>query len=322
MIKKKPNKIIESNNLGLYLRPNNYDDYIDNYQTVHRNIQINSGDRNIKIYPDPFKFVTHVGNSMISFDNTGKQINTHPCIRNKLPALKKIYLRKIIIPNNYLIIKKKISDCNDIKNIKDKIEELILSQININQTYLIDKHFFTVVNYIQNEKLNVIVDYKPEKVISFVLDNDYIIDTYSYTLNYNNPSKQQRVFYLNISEFNDNCNYYTDNSKNIATFKLLPKSLKGRFLYASANGIQKIFDTDYVKTNKLSISLLDQNNQEVKIGNLDYDIITNGKCVCCFENINYSCSCNYILHPLNPIYQIFMFFNFTYDEMIMPYNEL
>ena len=152
MIKKKPNKIIESNNLGLYIRPNNYDDYIDNYQTVHRNIQINSGDRNIKIYPDPFKFVTHVGNSMISFDDTGKQINTHPCIRNKLPVLKKIYLRKIIIPNNYLIIKKKISDYDYIKDIKDKIEELILSQININQTYLIDKHFFTVVNYIQNEK--------------------------------------------------------------------------------------------------------------------------------------------------------------------------
>jgi hypothetical protein len=122
--------------------------------------------------------------------------------------------------------------------------------------------------------------------------------------------------HLNIYELNDNYDYTTN--KTITTFKLYPKVIKNKFLYASTKRIHKIFDKVPLKLNKLSVQLTDNNNVPLQILFLDYDIIDpTNKCKCTPDNKIYSCVCNYILHPLNPKYQIYIFFSFLYKRMII-----
>ena len=109
---------------------------------------------------------------------------------------------------------------------------------------------------------------------------------------YDNSANKQKIFNLCIKEFNDNFGYDTNNSNTI-TFKLLPKSLKNKFLYADTRNIKKHFNNNNIKTKKISISLLDNLNNKVKINNLDYDINTPDNCICCVDNEckNFTCCC-------------------------------
>lgn len=318
-----------SNNLGIYIRPIEFDIYIDNNASINRTIQINSSNRNITFFQSPFNFTTYIGNN--NFFNDGKKdIYITPRIQNIIPNITAINLKKIIIPNNFTIIETNISNNIKyiiIKNLTDDVNKLISNQIEINKSYLINSTIITIVNFVNNKKLNFIVNYDPKNVFSFLLNNNNEIDINNillYYVDYSNPSKQQRIFNLVIKELDDHFNYDTNNSNDIATFKLYPSSIKNKFLYADNKDITKIYDINNpIKLNKLSIILLDNNFKILKINFLDNELSTtilNNKCNCNQDSKEYSCSCNYILHPFNPNYQLYLFFDFKYKQMT-PYNS-
>ena len=101
---------------GLYVRPNNYTDYINNYMILKRTIQINSSNRDVKIFKSPFNFITYVANNQIVNNGPLIQVLSNgatpimkpdpkydtylaPRIGTIIPNISKINLNKIIIPN-------------------------------------------------------------------------------------------------------------------------------------------------------------------------------------------------------------------------------
>jgi hypothetical protein len=312
---------VNTNNIGFYFKQLNYNNYLDQLGTIKRSIQINGIDRDIKYYPSPFKFITHIESNLIGTDQNNKNLYIYPFIKNKIYPINTINLKKIIIPNNFNIIKIKITDQNNqnILIINDLQQLLNDNLLAINNSYLLSDCIITVVNITPN-KLNIIKNYDSSIVYSYTINNNQILNNniYQYQLKKNNPSTKHRIFYLKINEFDDNYDYNTNGDNSSCTFKLIPKSLKSYFLYANTKNIQKIFDKQNIKTKKISITLLDDTYNEIKINNLDYEINTDNKCICCPFNEckNYSCCCNYILHPYNPMYQMFVYFNFTYKQLI------
>lgn len=318
-IYKHHNKI--SNNFGIYLKPNEFDIYIDNYKSIKRNIQINSNNRNYDFFLSPFKFITYVGNNNVISDGVN-EIYVAPRIQNIIPNISTINLNKIIIPNNFTINETNIiNNVNyiEIKNLIPTINQLLnKNQLQIDSSYLINNSIVTIVNFVNNKKLNFIINYDPKNVYSFLINNNQINNTsiFLYNINYSNTYKNQRIYNLVVKELDDRFDYETNNSASSATFKLYPSSIKNKFLYADSKNIKKVYDTNPVKLNKLSISLLDNNFNELKLNFLDNDVNSNtNKCECNNESKKYSCSCNYILHPLNPNYQIYILFDFIYKQM-------
>ena len=315
---------LTSQNRGFFIRLLNNDSYKNHLRIIKKTIQINGGNRNIKYYPNPFEFTTYLESNNIGTDNNNNNLYTYPFIKNKLPGIKSINLRKIIIPNNYNIVKLHIQPFDPENNIIVNLQLLLnTNKLQLNSHHIINNNIYTVVS-ITNNKLNLIKNYFTNKVYHFAINNNFIqYDVYYFILMYDNSANKQKIFNLCIKEFNDNFGYDTNNSNTI-TFKLLPKSLKNKFLYADTRNIKKHFNNNNIKTKKISISLLDNLNNKVKINNLDYDINTPDNCICCVDNEckNFTCCCNYILHPLNPLYQLFMYFDFTYPDLILNDQEL
>jgi len=335
------NKIVElPDSMGMYLRPENHTEYIDNFVYIRRTIQINSSDRNLTYFKSPFNFTTYVANNQIINSGPLQQVISNsaspmmktdpkydvyltPRIGLIIPNIYKINLNKIIIPNFFTINQKNIVSTDPDYILYNNIgiflmNYLLSSTININDEFFVSSSgvFIIVVNIVINEKINIIINYDPSTVVSYIYNITTVSDIYQYKVDSNSPSKYQRVLHLNIKELNDNFDYST--SKILSTFRLIPKSIKNKFLYADTKNIQKIFDDAPIKLNKFSIQLTDSNNIELKIYFLDYDIINQSNACCCsYEQKIYSCPCNYILHPLNPKYQIYLFFNFQYKYMVI-----
>jgi hypothetical protein len=316
---------VVTNNIGYYIKQLNYDDYLKHLGIIKRTIQINGNNRDIKYYPSPFKFTTYIESNLIGTDENRKNIYTYPFIRNKIYPINSINLNKIIIPNNFNISKTKILDLTNpnILIINSLQQLLTTNQLKINQSYSLLNNIITVVN-ITSTKINIINNYDSNIVYCYTIINQIIDNNvFKCQLKYDNPSTKHRVYYLKINEFDDSYDYQTNGDNSSCTFKLIPKSLKSNFLYANTKNIQKVFDKKNIKTKKITISLLDDSYNEIKINNLDYDIQTDSKCICCpFEECkNFSCCCNYILHPYNPMYQMFIYFSFTYKHLIANATE-
>lgn len=319
-------------NRGFYIRQLNKNNYRYHHRIIKKTIQINSGNRNIKYYPSPYNFTTHIEFNNIGRDETNNEIYITPFIQNKLPPIKTINLINMIIPNNYYIQKKlfTISSYENSIEFKNNLQQLLdTKKLLLNSGHIINNDIYNVVNITQ-KKINIIKNYFTDIVYCYsIVDNTVNNDVYVFTINKNISATQNRSFNLCIKELNDKFEYNTDNEDdgniaNVGIFKIFPKSLKSNFLYANTRKIEKKFENENIKTKKLSIKLLDNVNNDIKMNNLDYDVTTTNCCICLptDEVKNYSCSCNYILHPLNPLYQIFMNFEFTHEYFILNEPEL
>ena len=332
------NKIVKLPDLlGVYLRPNNYMDYIDNYVIIKRTMHINSDNRNTSYFRSPFNFTTYVANNqivnnapLIPIISNGPtrifkpdprfDVYLTPRIGIIIPELYKINLNKIIIPN-YFTINQTIITNNDLyTNIGSYLMTYLLSNtLNINTTIFVPlpiNLFITIVNFVSDVKINIIINYDPSIVVSYIYKSFIIKNIYQYSVDSDSSSKTQRVLHLNIKELNDDYDNTTEQA--ITTFRLFPKSIKNRFLYADTKSIKKLFDKVPVKLNKLSIQITDSYNNILQVNFLDQDIVNPSNiCSCSPEYKNYACPCIYILHPLNPRYQTYMFFNFEYKYMVI-----
>ncbi len=334
--KKKSNIKFDPESLGIYLRLKEFklseelkNIYIDPSKSIKlftRSIQIDSLDRNIKFFQNPLNFITYIGynNSLIE-NGTGtscKTIQIEPRIHNNIPNISTIKLRKMIIPRFTNIIKNQISNSDGNYSMLSNIgDELLNKDIQLNSSFLINTNIVTIVNYKYDnniyEKINFIINYLKSDVYSIIYNTtgrNRINAIYKYNVDTGFNSKKQKIFNLIVKELDDNYDFTTSNI--ISTYKLYPKTIKKNYLYADSKNIEKIFDKVPIKLNKLSISLTDSNNNQLNINNLDLDVINIcNSCICKCEECNYACHCSYILHPLNPLYQIYLFFSFRYLDI-------
>jgi hypothetical protein len=327
-----------SDSYGIYLRPENHTDYIDNHTYINRTIQISSADRDFIIFKNPFDFTTYVGYNQVLFKdrnvfNPNGSLNNNygvgedkfirPRIGTIIPNVYKINLNSIIIPDHFNIVQDDVSN-NDLYTEIGSFLLANLSALANNKTFLvpittapnIHNIFITITNFVPNTKINIITQYDTSTVYSYVYNNTSIQHIYKYHIDCSYSSRKDRSLHLNIYELNDDVHEYTTTvNQKISTFKLYPKVIKNKFLYAETKNIEKVFDKTPLKLNKFSIQLADTNNVPLQIFFLDYDVSTTNVCICSPINKDYSCSCNYILHPLNPMYQMYIFFNFLYKNM-------
>lgn len=327
-----------SDSYGIYLRPENHTDYIDNHIYINRTIQISSADRDFIIFKNPFDFTTYVGYNQVLFKdrnvfNPNGSLNKNygegedkfirPRIGTIIPNVYKINLNSIIIPDHFNIVQDDVSN-NDLYTEIGSFLLANLSALANNKTFLvpittatnIHNIFITITNFVPNTKINIITQYDTSNTYSYIYNNNSIQHIYKYYIDYSYSSRKDRSLHLNIYELNDDVHEYTTTvNQKISTFKLYPKVIKNKFLYAETKNIEKVFDKTPLKLNKFSIQLADNNNVPLQIFFLDYDVSTTNVCICSPINKDYSCSCNYILHPLNPMYQMYIFFNFLYKNM-------
>jgi hypothetical protein len=94
------------------------------------------------------------------------------------------------------------------------------------------------------------------------------------------------------------------------------KDLKNLYLNAAEKHNKKLIEDPYFYDAGFDLFLPKNEKEEDggtrffsnSINKFDFKV----KCCAKIYNRKYSCSCNYILHPFNPNYQLYLFFNFTY----------
>jgi len=288
----KNNHFFNYDTLGLYLRYKNKSNNIEN-----KTIIINSLNRNILLYKDPLNF-------------------TIKCT-DILPNIYSINLKKTILPKIFGLSK----NIQTINPLFSTIINYLLTNIlllNNNKSFLIpssNASIVTIVNYVPTNKINFILNYDTLNIYNYDLSTSIL-----YLITYDSGFNISKYKYINVSIncFNDNYQYNTEQKDNY-TFQLIPKSSKKYFIHLHTKNIQKYFYKNPKNINYINIKF-----DNININNLDYDVpfIKNCTCSDIDENKNYSCYCNYILHPLHKYYQSFFYLTFeTLHPHINNINE-
>ena len=300
-------------------------------------IYIDSGNRDITYFPSPYNFIVYIGtNYQLTSDTDKRTIYVEPRIQKQIPNIDTINLTKIIIPLFTLIHKTVLTTNTTIDAIANYFTSSssnisidsshIISNINIKNITQDVNHdgtngIITIVNKTAT-KINFIINYNVSYVYSFIFANNVLTNVYSYNINTEFNSKKERILHLIIKELEDDHTHSTDSSI-LSTFKLFPKSLKNKFLFAGTLNIKKIYEKQSRRLNRITCILADTNNNEIKINFLDLDVPSkSNKCYCSPEVKHYSCPCNYILHPYNRYYQLSVFFNFTHTQLAYDANTI
>lgn len=283
---------INDNNLGYYIPINNYQ--IDNnkkikYYIHEHNMIIDSMDRNIDVYTNPLNFTV----KLHPLQNDIMPYIIRPPINN----VKYINVLNVMLPLYHNLHKIVTNTDNDFKTFVDQN----IDSFKIGDDIVYQKDTIQICNiYKENNNWEINYTINKEKNPSFSLvknNTDYKTYKYNYFL------QKEKVVYLNIKEFNDYNTYSTSDLRMCAP--LYPRYVTKKFInYKIKKGLILFKNSDLRKISRLEISFTDDNNQIIKIPLLDNKVLRKN-CYCnenCTED--YSCSCYYLRHPYNPMWQV------------------
>jgi hypothetical protein len=269
-------------------------------------VNIDSTDRDINLYPNPFKF-----NIIFNSD----KYSNKPVIQRKFKDIKYLKLETITLPNEYSIKKEALNTDSDYSNIYTYFNSNY-TNLNINETYIISTINVRIVSiFIDNTNwiINYIINDDPNFVYEMnqsTLYNKYHIDTTKKISN-------DRYFYVYVPEIKSQ--NYTTSSDNV-TFIV---KCTGTNNYTLLNNIYPTFmfykDSSLEKTNKYTVTVTDKYGSPYKVNNMDYN--ANIEDCNCQNEINYSCRCSYIRNPYYVKLQVSLQFKFgTFEDDL--YKEL
>jgi hypothetical protein len=279
---------------------------------VQYGVNVDSSDRDIIAYPNPFNF-------KIIFNGSG--LNTQPVIQKKFKDIKYLKLETLTIPNNYTISKTALTITPDATLIKTYLNtnynilspnttfSLVLSTGSTNITVV--SNYKTGVNWL----INYILNYDTANVFELnqgTIYNKYMIDA-------NKKLSDYSLLYVYIPEIKSN-NYTTGqvSGKDSVSFfirqvgtNLAPNS------YTLLNNIypSMIFYKDSMlqSANKYSVKITDTSGNIISVDNLDSNANI-AKCNC-QTTIDYSCRCSYIRNPFYIKLQVDVQFKFgTFED--------
>ena len=284
-------------------------------------INIDSYDRNIVSFPDPFQY-------NIIFN--GDKYSNQPVIQKKFKDIKYLKLETITLPDQYSIKKEVLLIDPDIANLITYFGTHY-SDIKLNTIYQIPMslpaiYYIPVSIFINNTDwtINYIINDNPDtlngdssivyEINSEGLYNKYYIDTTKKISN-------DRFFYVYIPEIKSK--NYTTSSDNV-TFIV---NCTGTKDYTLLNNIYPTImfykDSSLESANKYTVKITDRYGKVYKVNNMDYN--ANIENCNCQNEIDYSCRCTYIRNPYYVKLQVSLQFKFgifeddLYKEFLNPH---
>jgi hypothetical protein len=285
---------------------------------VQYGVNVDSSDRNITAYPNPFNF-------RIIFNASGQ--NVQPVVQKKFKDIKYLKLETLTIPNYYTIAKTALTITADSTTIQ--------TYLNTNYSSLTPNSTFTIVLSTGSTKITIASMYKNgiNWLINYNMNNDPSIvyelnqgTTYNkYNIDTTKKLADSQLLYVYIPEIQSN-NFTTGqkSSKDSVTFfvrqcgtNLAPNS------YTLLNNVypSMIFykDSSLQSALKYSVSITDSYGNAIVVDNLDKN--ANVTSCNCQTAIDYSCRCTYIRNPLYIKLQVVVQFKFgTFEDDL--YKEL
>lgn len=274
---------------------------------VEHGINIDSADRDIKVFNNPFEF-------NIIFN--GSKDSIAPIIQKKYKDIKYIKLETLTLPNVYTLAKTALT--------LDTVHGSIQTYLDVNYTFLnINENINIPTASLNITIVSIYIDPTTPTnwIINYIINNDpsivYEIDqgtTYnSYQLNTNKKISDDRMFYVYIPEIASR--NYTTSQENV-TFIC---TATGTNDYTLLNNIHPtfIFAKDSLLQNALryTVKISDKYGKPYKVDNLDLN--ANLDSCSCQETIDYSCRCSYIRNPYYIKFQVNLQFKFgTFEDNI------
>ena len=276
-------------------------------------INIDSTDRDIKIYPNPFQF-------NIIFN--GDKYSNKPVIQRKFKDIKYLKLETITLPDEYSIKKEALNmDANysniyvffdtNYSGIKLNTVYTIGVPIGSPAVYIIPVSIFInntdwIINYIISNGQNIL---NGDSSIVYEMNNSTLYN--KYYIDTTKKISNDRFFYVYIPEIKSQ-NYTTSSDK--VTFIV---KCTGTNDYTLLNNIYPTFmfykDSSLENTNKYTVTVTDRYGSPYKVNNMDYN--ANIEDCNCQNEIDYSCRCSYIRNPYYVKLQVSLQFKFgTFED--------
>jgi len=276
-------------------------DFID--RLVQYGINIDSADRSLIAFPNPFQF-------NITFN--GDRNSNQPVIQKKYKDIKYLKLETVTLPNNYTIKQTALS--------RDADYTTIHTYYSLNYSYLSNNDVHTIVLSASTVTIRVVSIYVSGSnwTINYIVNDDPTIvyemnqgSTYNkYSIDTSITIVGDRLFYIYIPEIT---NYvYTTNSDKVTFIA----TCIGTNTYTVLNNIYPpfIFYKDSILQNalKYTVKITDRYGNQYVTNNLDTNANTT---VCnCQTSTDYSCRCSYIRNPYYIKLQVSLQFKFGIFE--------
>lgn len=289
-----------------HLVDNNLTDKKIDLQLIEYPLTIDSVNRNLTNYPDPFTYRVILKPSDFS---------PQPYILRDFVNIKYIKLDIAALPKNYRLIRTNLALSGTIYTFLD-------AKLSVASTYasiaaLIDtseiytgSSYITYVNITYTGPSGALTQWNIESIINYDTSIIYVYNydngvktfyTYSYDATYD--LTLQRYITLQIEEIRDINENSTDNLINKSFSVLYPDRSTDNFVYFETNEVTKIFKSSGLgKLKNLSISFYDPLQRKLIATNLNTTIDTPSNCICTLntdgsQNTIYRCASHYIRHP-------------------------
>jgi hypothetical protein len=279
---------------------NNISDKISVDILVEYVIMIESIDRDIEKFSNPFKY-------KIYFNPVAQTKDAY--IYKTFENVKYIKLESAILPRKYSYFRKDITsntpDVSILINTNWKINDnLIFNTVNytVIEDYIIDN--IRYIKYGITKPLPELIDKVYE--LQYDISKNSLIKLYEFQL-INLSLEDEKFLLLNIDEIKDTNDMATNIEISNSFAILFPDYINGDFLYTNTQGVDKIYRFSQLGNIKsLTINIADNegkdfNTQSYKMFT-DTHISKIKKCICKISSNgeiirDYGCSCSYMRHP-------------------------
>jgi len=279
---------------------NNISDKISVDILVEYVIMIESIDRDIEKFSNPFKY-------KIYFNPVAQTKDAY--IYKTFENVKYIKLESAILPRKYSYFRKDITsntpDVSILINTNWKINDnLIFNTVNytVIEDYIIDN--IRYIKYGITKPLPELIDKVYE--LQYDISKNSLIKLYEFQL-INLSLEDEKFLLLNIDEIKDTNDMATNIEISNSFAILFPDYVNGDFFYTTTEGVDKIYRFSQLGNIKsLTINIADNegkdfNTQSYKLF-VDTHISKIKKCICKISSNgeiirDYGCSCSYIRHP-------------------------
>ena len=273
-------------------------------------VLIDSVDRDITIYPNPFQY-------RVSLNSSSSPIA--PFIMRNFEKVKYIKLETAVIPRLYSLYKTNISPITNsdlytllsTKITPTTTDQQIQSYLNTQDQIGVTTNYATYVN-IQTTRQTSLPFNLTAWTIEVIINNDtQVLYVYEYPSNnfytiqfdtYFDLSTDRNII-LNMNEIN-NINVNSTNNQISGSFGVLYNYHKNNnFVFTDTSYVSKVYKpTELQNINRLSISFNDSSFKQLNTQLLNYSIDTPSNCICTVDSsgnrtIVYRCASHYIRHP-------------------------
>lgn len=263
-------------------------------------IVIDSSDRDITKYPNPFQY-------RVFFNPVSGTKDAY--IFRTFENVKYIKLETAVLPRKYYFTRRVINiSSENINSIKNTTSGNVTLTGSLNGTFnIIENYTDTTNNHIVT--FAQITDYPNLVTSNYELINDTL---YTYELS-TISLETEKYLLLNIDEFSDVNDMATNQIINRSFSIMFPDYVNGDNYYTDTHFVDKIFkfsDLGNIKSFTINISDYMGNVYKNCINNnwIDSHINTPATCICKpdangFVVRNYGCACSYMRHPLHIKFQ-------------------